>query len=1199
MSSKGNSRSSSSKKDGSSRYATRLLALEKSKRASSAKESNAMKACECLLKSEGWKGSKHSQNAKFPVKKGTGNKCFVKDSKNKFAASNREKVVIVSKRSSSVSVVKSCNLRKSVSVRKVSYSTSVVLSSDEDSDSEEESDDEEKLEYLKKKKTILKHTTSKVKSRYSRPKKKSDVRAAQKAKAIKLLCEKLSTTNKQKSLSPTRELRPRFPYAVMQEWPTARAARMASLNALAKVHVLYENEGKTIGDNFKDADENSLIDFLNEENTDDEMDIKNETKPIVKKNENQNSTRKSETQCSSVKRNENHTKSFKKNESAATKKSEKNKNSEPVKVKKEQKNKTEFKMAKKTKKRKFSDVEIIDTRVCKRMASLNAQAILAASYLQEPKEPKPKRIPKRVEEKSESSSDIDVKEIFLESKCDVQIIETEQKAKTSTVIDLIDIHDKNEEKSSSQSDLKEDPRAVSKSTSLPDSSYQKSWTVESDVSLAETRQHSINSQKDESNTVVSTTAATKVGLTQYTEVTKVHINARNDVEIKEESKSERKIERIIGNDDVAITQMYHYQSKNANESYCLQMQTTYKPASKNLTPSSLPLAPSSPMRSHLSEPLIPGRQNYYSHGPLLPAQPYHMNPVTGIPPVMGMDHHIPRQYGASAFTVPHYRHPHHMQYPQSDYGYYQPAGPLIQPQHEQYTIHKPVPYHPQPQPHLHQPPQRPQLPVSPRDRYHSSEGPRGQRNSSEITPHPSSVSHSQNSIPSNHIPAAKLVQPEPQSAVTYKHHPQRYKSPNWEMKQNHGIVTNTPYCYPSYQNEPSKELHTMNSPDSARYPLRPPSVIEITEDNSRDTKTYIQLEVPKNSHREKIVVVDVENDEIDKKCHIPAPCDPIIQNYSTSKEKMVTDKPEISVKSEMCKQDKILVKSEVEKPSTSEEILETNSNITETKMPDVMVIEIKKKKESAVIRRARLHGKQRTFRDCYNRPLAQLSKAKKSENTASGEHLTKHFQPLVSLPRLVLPKVSNKKPNHGWSWEGKCFEKQVYISNDELPCIRKCYSSIRHVEGDVICVKDCVFLRSGPRKTDLPFVAKITALWENPIDNEMTMSLLWFYRPEHTETGKKLHHMDDEVFASKHKDVNSVACIEDKCFVLTYLEYCRYRKKCKLAEDNIIPLPSVVPEVEDYPRKKSLPPVNISPDLVLFCRKVYDFRQKRLLKNPT
>lgn len=54
------------------------------------------------------------------------------------------------------------------------------------------------------------------------------------------------------------------------------------------------------------------------------------------------------------------------------------------------------------------------------------------------------------------------------------------------------------------------------------------------------------------------------------------------------------------------------------------------------------------------------------------------------------------------------------------------------------------------------------------------------------------------------------------------------------------------------------------------------------------------------------------------------------------------------------------------------------------------------------------------------------------------------------------------------------------------------------------------------------------------------MSLFWYYRPEHTEQGRQPTDCSDEVFASKHLDHNSVACIEDKCYVLTFNEYCRY-----------------------------------------------------------
>ena len=60
------------------------------------------------------------------------------------------------------------------------------------------------------------------------------------------------------------------------------------------------------------------------------------------------------------------------------------------------------------------------------------------------------------------------------------------------------------------------------------------------------------------------------------------------------------------------------------------------------------------------------------------------------------------------------------------------------------------------------------------------------------------------------------------------------------------------------------------------------------------------------------------------------------------------------------------------------------------------------------------------------------------------------------------------------------------------------------------------------------------------IPGDMMMSILWYYRPEHTESGRKPEEdLPDEIFASKHKDNMSVACIEDRCYVLTFNEYCR------------------------------------------------------------
>lgn len=45
--------------------------------------------------------------------------------------------------------------------------------------------------------------------------------------------------------------------------------------------------------------------------------------------------------------------------------------------------------------------------------------------------------------------------------------------------------------------------------------------------------------------------------------------------------------------------------------------------------------------------------------------------------------------------------------------------------------------------------------------------------------------------------------------------------------------------------------------------------------------------------------------------------------------------------------------------------------------------------------------------------------------------------------------------------------------------LRKCFEGIQR-DGELIRVRDTVLLKSGPRKKSLPYVAKISALWEEP-----------------------------------------------------------------------------------------------------------------------
>lgn len=50
---------------------------------------------------------------------------------------------------------------------------------------------------------------------------------------------------------------------------------------------------------------------------------------------------------------------------------------------------------------------------------------------------------------------------------------------------------------------------------------------------------------------------------------------------------------------------------------------------------------------------------------------------------------------------------------------------------------------------------------------------------------------------------------------------------------------------------------------------------------------------------------------------------------------------------------------------------------------------------------------------------------------------------------------------------------------EDETALRQCYEGVER-DGEVIRVRDTVLLRSGPRKKSLPYVAKISALWEDP-----------------------------------------------------------------------------------------------------------------------
>ncbi|XP_051909090.1 bromo adjacent homology domain-containing 1 protein [Hippocampus zosterae] len=198
-------------------------------------------------------------------------------------------------------------------------------------------------------------------------------------------------------------------------------------------------------------------------------------------------------------------------------------------------------------------------------------------------------------------------------------------------------------------------------------------------------------------------------------------------------------------------------------------------------------------------------------------------------------------------------------------------------------------------------------------------------------------------------------------------------------------------------------------------------------------------------------------------------------------------------------------------------------------------------------------------------------------------------------------RIGRRRATNGWRPVGVSTEKEVFIAGEDETALRQCYEGVER-DGEVIRVRDTVLLRSGPRKKSLPYVAKISALWEDPKTGELMMSLFWYYRPEHTQGGRDPSvHCENEIFASRHQDENSVACIEDRCYVLPLAQYCRYCALMKRRSEGARPsagISSVVPCCQDFaPPSHRCVPTDVDPELVYLCRHVYDFRYGRMLKN--
>ena len=69
-----------------------------------------------------------------------------------------------------------------------------------------------------------------------------------------------------------------------------------------------------------------------------------------------------------------------------------------------------------------------------------------------------------------------------------------------------------------------------------------------------------------------------------------------------------------------------------------------------------------------------------------------------------------------------------------------------------------------------------------------------------------------------------------------------------------------------------------------------------------------------------------------------------------------------------------------------------------------------------------------------------------------------------------------------------------------------------------------------------PYVARIENIQSN-VQNHVTLSVRWYYRPEDTEEGRQRFHGKKELFFTDHLDKQRLETVVDKCVVHTFENY--------------------------------------------------------------
>lgn len=198
---------------------------------------------------------------------------------------------------------------------------------------------------------------------------------------------------------------------------------------------------------------------------------------------------------------------------------------------------------------------------------------------------------------------------------------------------------------------------------------------------------------------------------------------------------------------------------------------------------------------------------------------------------------------------------------------------------------------------------------------------------------------------------------------------------------------------------------------------------------------------------------------------------------------------------------------------------------------------------------------------------------------------------IVPVKKLKSPLGRRKKCN-GWQFEGEPMEEPYTLGSQIIT--RRHYESVSR-NKEVLHIHDAVLLKSG-MKGHNDYLARVSMFWEDlmgPNVGEMMMSIYWYYKPGQTNF-KFPETSEMEVYASRHRDDNSVACIVEKCYVVSFTQFCRFQAQKMLLKEKRMKKLKVVPE--KGLQSRFLPSPDVEESVVFFCRYGYEHRVGKIMK---